>query len=111
IWAYDGKAPGPELRVKRGEIMRVHVENRLSEDTTVHWHGVRLPNAMDGVPHLTQKPIAPGESFTYEFACPDAGTYWYHPHHNSDGQVGRGLYGALIVGEATALAVDRDVTW
>jgi FtsP/CotA-like multicopper oxidase with cupredoxin domain len=66
---------------------------------------------MDGVPHLTQKPIAPGETFDYEFACPDAGTYWYHPHQRSHEQVGRGLSGAFIVEEAVPVAVDRDVTW
>jgi FtsP/CotA-like multicopper oxidase with cupredoxin domain len=111
IWSYGGSSPGPELRVKRGETIRVQVENRLPEATTVHWHGIRLPNAMDGVPHLTQAPIAPGETFTYEFACPDSGTYWYHPHDNSDEQVGRGLYGALIVEEVETPPFDRDVTW
>ncbi len=69
----------------------------------MHWHGVRVPNAMDGVPFLTQKPIAPGETFTYEFDVPDAGTYWYHPHHHSAEQVGRGLAGALIVEESEPL--------
>ena len=67
VWAYDGAVPGPEIRVRQGERLRVVVENRLPEETTVHWHGVRVPNAMDGVPHLTQPPIAPGESFVYEF--------------------------------------------
>jgi FtsP/CotA-like multicopper oxidase with cupredoxin domain len=111
IWAYGGSNPGPELRVKRGETIRVHVANRLPEATTVHWHGIRLPNAMDGVPHLTQDAIEPGATFTYEFACPDAGTFWYHPHERSHVQLARGLYGALIVEETDALAVDRDVTW
>ena len=77
----------------------------------MHWHGIRLPNAMDGVPHLTQKPIAPGETFAYEFTCPDAGTYWYHPHQRSFVQVGRGLYGALIVEEREPVPVDREITW
>src|SRR3546814_19400644 len=66
---------------------------------------------MDGVPHLTQKPIAPGEALDYEFDCPDAGTFWYHPHQRSLEQVGRGLYGPLIVEELEPVAVDRDVTW
>ena len=88
------------------------VENRLGEDTTVHWHGVRVPNAMDGVPELTQKPIAPdGGTFLYEFDLPDAGTYWYHPHQRSFEQVGRGLSGALIVEESVPIAVDRDLVW
>jgi FtsP/CotA-like multicopper oxidase with cupredoxin domain len=103
--------PGPEIRARQGERLRVAVENRLAEETTVHWHGVRVPNAMDGVPHLTQKPIAPGETFIYEFDVPDAGTYWYHPHQRSFEQVGRGLYGPLIVEERNPPAVDRDITW
>ena len=77
----------------------------------MHWHGLRVPNRMDGVPHLTQPPIAPGETFVYEFDLPDAGTYWYHPHQRSFEQVGRGLYGPLIVEEEDPIRVDRDVTW
>jgi FtsP/CotA-like multicopper oxidase with cupredoxin domain len=111
VWAYDGVVPGPEIRARQGERLRITVENRLAEETTVHWHGLRVPNAMDGVPHLTQRPIAPGASFVYEFDVPDAGTYWYHPHQRSFEQVGRGLYGALIVDEPEPVEVDRDVTW
>ena len=111
IWAYNGALPGPEIRVRQGERIRVTVANRLAEETTVHWHGVRVPNAMDGVPHLTQTPIPPGGSFDYAFTAPDAGTYWYHPHQRSFEQVGRGLYGALIVEEPTPIEVDRDVVW
>jgi FtsP/CotA-like multicopper oxidase with cupredoxin domain len=111
VWSYNGTVPGPEIRVRQGESLRIAVENRLAEETTVHWHGVRVPNAMDGVPHLTQPPIAPGEAFVYEFDLPDAGTYWYHPHQRSFEQVGRGLYGLLIVEEREPIQVDRDVTW
>lgn len=111
VWAYNGTVPGPEIRARQGERLRVAVENRLDEETTVHWHGLRVPNPMDGVPHLTQKPIAPGETFVYEFDVPDAGTYWYHPHQRSFVQVGRGLYGPLIVEERAAVDVDRDLTW
>jgi FtsP/CotA-like multicopper oxidase with cupredoxin domain len=111
VWAYNGTVPGPEIRVRQGERLRVAVENRLDEETTVHWHGLRVPNAMDGVAHLTQKPIASGETFVYEFDVPDAGTYWYHPHQHSSEQVGRGLYGALIVEERSPIQVDRDVVW
>ena len=76
LWVYNGRVPGPVLRVRQGERLRVDVVNDLPEATTVHWHGLRLPNAMDGVPHLTQPPIAAGGGrFTYEFACPDAGTF------------------------------------
>ena len=111
VWAYGGSVPGPELRLQQGERLRVVVENRLAEDTTVHWHGVRVPNAMDGVPHVTQAPIAPSAEFVYEFDAPDAGTYWYHPHQRSYEQVARGLYGPLVVEEREPIDVDRDVLW
>ena len=90
LWAYGGSVPGPELRFRQGERLRIEVENALPVDTTVHFHGIRLPNAMDGVPHLTQSPIAKnGGRFVYEFDLPDAGTYWYHPHLGSPEQVDR----------------------
>jgi len=111
VWCYAGQVPGPEIRLRQGEPVRIVVENRLEENTTVHWHGIRLPVAMDGVPGLTQPPIKPGESFVYEFAPPDAGTFWYHPHANSLQQLGRGLAGALIVDEREPVAVDRDIVW
>jgi FtsP/CotA-like multicopper oxidase with cupredoxin domain len=110
-WSYNGTVPGPEIRVRQGERLRVTVENALAEETTIHWHGVRVPNAMDGVPHLTQKPIGAGERFAYEFEAVDAGTFWYHPHQRSFEQVGRGLYGPLIIEEPEPPRVDRDVTW
>jgi FtsP/CotA-like multicopper oxidase with cupredoxin domain len=112
VWAYGAAVPGPELRFRQGERLRIEVENALPADTTVHFHGVRLPNAMDGVPHLTQAPIAGnGGRFVYEFDLPDAGTYWYHPHLGSPEQVGRGLYGALIIEEREPPEVDRDLVW
>lgn len=111
IWGYGGRVPGPEIRLRQGERLRVDVINRLEQETTVHWHGIRVPNAMDGVPHLTQPPIAPGGRFVYEFDVADAGTYWYHPHMGRSEQVGRGLYGALIVEERAPIEVDRDVVW
>ena len=110
-WCYNGKVPGPEIRIRQGERLQVEVTNDLAEETTAHWHGIRLPNAMDGVPHLTQVPIAPGDKFVYEFDALDAGTFWYHPHQRSFEQVGRGLYGPLIIDEANPPRVDRDVTW
>ena len=106
VSTYDGTVPGPTLRIKRGEDLRVRVVNDLAEPTSVHWHGVRLPNAMDGVPGLTQAPIAPGTSFDDRFRPPDAGTFWYHAHVGA--QVDRGLYAALIVEEAQPVDVDRD---
>jgi len=111
IWCFNGKLPGPEIRVRQGERLRVKVTNQLKEGTTVHWHGLRVPNSMDGVAHLTQKPIQPGENFTYEFGVPDAGTYWYHPHQRGFEQVGRGLYGPLIIEEREPIKVDRDIVW
>jgi len=111
VWCYDGSVPGPDIRLRQGEPLRVGVENRLAQDTTVHWHGLRIPNAMDGAPYVTQPPIRPEESFTYEFTPPDAGTFWYHPHAHSAEQVGRGLMGALIIEEPQPPPVDRDVVW
>ena len=112
VWCYGGSVPGPEIRVRQGDRVRVLLDNGLGEDTTIHWHGLRLPNAMDGVPEVTQPPVRPGGTFAYEFDALDAGTFWYHPHSNSMEQVARGLYGVLVVEERDpALRVDRDVTW
>jgi FtsP/CotA-like multicopper oxidase with cupredoxin domain len=111
VWAYNGTVPGPLLRARRGETLKVTLENHVADATSLHWHGIRLPNAMDGVPHLTQKPVGRGESFVYEFEAKDSGTFWYHPHWKSYEQVERGLYGALIVDEVAPPVVDRDVLW
>ncbi len=111
VWAYNGVLPGPTLKARQGERLRVHVVNGLGEETTVHWHGIRLANPMDGVPGLTQAPIPPGGVFDYDFALKDAGTFWYHPHSNSAEQLDRGLSGPLIVAEADPPRVDRDVVW
>ena len=111
VWSYNGEVPGTEIRARQGDRLRVIVENGLEEETTVHWHGVRVPNRMDGVPHLTQEPIKPGGSFTYEFDLHDAGTFWYHPHQRSFEQVARGLYAPLIIEEKQPIQVDRDLTW
>jgi FtsP/CotA-like multicopper oxidase with cupredoxin domain len=111
IWAFDGGTPGPVLRFRQGETAEIEVLNGLPQPTTVHWHGLRVPNAMDGVPYATQPPIPPGDRFRYQFALPDAGTYWYHPHYRSFEQVTRGLYGAFIVEEAQPPAVDEDQVW
>ena len=110
-WAFNGTVPGPELRVGVGDTVRVNLRNELPEPTTVHWHGVRVPNAMDGVPAITQNAVAPGDSFVYEFSPPNAGTFWYHSHTNGSEQVERGLYGALIVEEPEDLGYSRDVVW
>jgi FtsP/CotA-like multicopper oxidase with cupredoxin domain len=92
-WAYNGGLPGPEIRVNAGDTLRVVVNNRLDEGTTIHWHGVPLLNAMDGVDGVTQSPIKPGGSFTYEFVLPAPGTDFYHSHVGL--QLDRGLYGPV----------------
>ncbi|MFG2042876.1 multicopper oxidase family protein [Dactylosporangium sp. NPDC048998] len=94
-WGYSESAPGPLIRAGAGDLVHVEVDNRLPVDTSVHWHGIALRNDMDGVPGVTQPPIAPGGRFTYEFTAPDPGTYFYHPH--SGVQLDRALYGVLIV--------------
>ncbi|MFP8832852.1 multicopper oxidase family protein [Hydrogenophaga sp. XSHU_21] len=111
VWAYDGLVPGPVLRHRRGDWVDIDLHNRLPDATTVHWHGIRLPNAMDGVPHLTQDPIAPGARFRYRFRLPDSGTYWYHPHLGTAEQLERGLAGALIVEDDDPPPVDADLPW
>ncbi|SEQ88619.1 Multicopper oxidase with three cupredoxin domains (includes cell division protein FtsP and spore coat protein CotA) [Virgibacillus subterraneus] len=98
-WTYNGSVPGEALRVKEGDFVRVHLKNELNVPVTIHWHGMILPNRMDGVPGLTQDAVQPGESFTYEFIANDAGTYWYHSHQHSSEQVDKGLYGSLIIEE------------
>lgn len=96
-WTYDGGVPGPLIRAKVGDRVIVHFKNSLPEATSIHWHGLRIPTLMDGVPEHGQAPVPPGGSFDYEFTLPDAGTFWYHPHFASAAQVGNGLYGPLIV--------------
>ena len=103
---YDGTLPGPILRIRRGEELKVRLINELAAGTTIHWHGVRVPNAMDGTA-LTQTPVAPGASFDYRFTPPDAGTFWYHPPLRTARN--RALQGLLIVEETQAVDVDRDV--
>jgi FtsP/CotA-like multicopper oxidase with cupredoxin domain len=94
---YNSTWPGPRLTVVEGDRVRATFRNNLTETTGVHFHGQRLPNNMDGVPHVTQDPIKPGESFSYEFVARTPGSHMYHSHHNATDQVGRGLLGAFIV--------------
>jgi FtsP/CotA-like multicopper oxidase with cupredoxin domain len=96
IWAYRDEWP-LVLRAPRGQPFRAVLTNAVPEHTAIHWHGIRLPNPMDGVPYMTQPPVEPGESFAYEFSPPDAGTFFFHPHCNTVAQLGRGLAGVLIV--------------
>jgi len=97
VWTYGGSLPGPMIRAKVGDRLIIHFSNNLPDSTSIHWHGVRVPNNMDGVPGVTQDPVPAGGKFTYDFVLRDAGTYWYHPHINSAAQVGWGMYGALVV--------------
>ncbi len=96
-YTYNGTVPGPELRVAQGDRVRVSLVNHLPVATTLHWHGVRVPAAEDGVAGITQDAVAPGQSFIYEFVASDAGTYWYHSHQDTENQIQAGLFGALIV--------------
>ena len=96
-WTYNGLIPGPLVRVNVGNRLIVHFTNRLPVPSTIHWHGLRIPIEMDGVPGYSQPAVEPGESFTYDFIVPDAGIYWYHPHVMSAAQVGFGLSGAFLV--------------
>ncbi|AJQ94101.1 multicopper oxidase family protein [Gynuella sunshinyii] len=105
---FDGGYPAPIIRGRQGKTLRILFKNRLNEPTTIHWHGLRIPIEMDGVPFLSQPPIAAGEDFLYEFVPPDAGTFWYHPHVNSMIQLGKGLVGAIIIDEAEAVDFDHE---
>jgi len=96
---YSGNVPGPLIRAKPGDLVEVHLDNHLTEPTTLHFHGVRVPNAMDGVPDMTQPAVLPGQSFDYSFVVPDAGLYWYHPHYDSVAELGSGLYGPILVAD------------
>ena len=95
--AYNGSIPGPTLRVQQGSEIVVHVTNDADVEATVHWHGLRLENRFDGVPHDTQKPIPVGGTFTYHVRFPDEGLYWYHPHIREDYTQDSGLYGNIVV--------------
>jgi FtsP/CotA-like multicopper oxidase with cupredoxin domain len=109
VWAFDGAVPGTMIRVGQGARVQRRLVNALKQDTAVHWHGLRIDNAMDGVPGLTQDAVKPGGGFLYDFTVPDAGTYWYHSHNQSTEQVARGLYGVLIVDEPDGPEVDHDI--
>ena len=103
-------APPPVLRGRVGTPMRLAVTNQTPDYTAMHWHGLRIPNAMDGVPYLTQMPIAPGETFTYDFTPPDAGTYWYHPHCMTMAQMAHGLTGMMVIEEDRDTGFDSEET-
>jgi manganese oxidase len=95
--AYNGMVPGPVIRVTEGDLVRVIVRNEMDESTAIHWHGQDVPNPMDGVPFITQPPITPGETFTYEFRATPFGSHMYHSHYNAAEQTLKGMLGAFIV--------------
>jgi manganese oxidase len=112
-WTYNGTVPGPEIRVTEGDRVRIFVHNDMDESTAIHWHGLKVPIDQDGVPFITQPPIKPGESFTYEFEAKPVGTHIYHSHYNGAEQVARGQIGAFIVepkDSASRPQFDRDFT-
>lgn len=109
MMSFAAEGPPPVLRLRRGEKAVIEVANTLDEPTTVHWHGLRIPNDQDGVPYLTQWPIMQGETLRYAFAAPDAGTFWYHPHCNTLEQMGRGMTGVLIVEDDEDAGFDREL--
>ena len=106
-YGFNGQVPGPVLEAKQGVPLEIEFTNRLPEPTVIHWHGLRIPAAMDGT-EIVQRPVQPGETFTYRFTPPDAGTFWYHPHFNETEQLEKGLYGALVVRAADELVLDDE---
>lgn len=110
LWGYNGQSPGPTIEVVEGDHVRIFVTNRLPEVTSVHWHGQRLPNGMDGVSGLTQPAIPPGKTFVYEFEAKRAGTFMYHPHADEMTQLAMGLMGSWVTHPKSPkfMAVDRD---
>jgi FtsP/CotA-like multicopper oxidase with cupredoxin domain len=107
--AYNQQVPGPLIRVTEGERVRIVVKNEMQESTAVHFHGLEVPNDQDGVPFITQPPIKPGETFTYEFNAPNAGSHMYHSHHNAANQTMQGLLGAFIVDRKRPAAWERNI--
>ena len=112
-WGYNGGTPGPTIRVTEGDRVRVTLTNRLPVPTTIHWHGIDVPIAQDGVPGLSQDPVEPGETFVYEFTATNPGTRWYHSHVDSTMQIQMGLFGAFIIDPKVPEPVqyDREYTY
>ena len=108
VWGYEGLTPGPTIQVAKGARVQRQFVNELPQASSIHWHGIRIDNTMDGVSGLTQDAVEPGQTFDYDFVAPDAGTYWFHAHNQSVEQVARGLYGALIVEEDEAPDIDQE---
>ncbi|SFE02600.1 Multicopper oxidase with three cupredoxin domains (includes cell division protein FtsP and spore coat protein CotA) [Paenibacillus catalpae] len=110
VWTFNNSVPGPQIRVKQGDRIKINLKNELPEPVTIHWHGVPVPNNMDGIPGVTQNAVQPGQTYTYEFIADVPGTYWYHSHQDSVNQLDRGLYGSFIVLGTNEEKADRDYT-
>ncbi len=110
VFAYNNQVPGPILRGKVGDTIKVNFKNNLDFPTTIHWHGIQLENSMDGVPDITQTLVNSQETFIYEFTLKDSGIYWYHPHYNTDEQIEMGLYGIIVVDD-DKISVDKDTVY
>ncbi len=110
LWGYNGQSPGPTLEVVEGDRVRIFVTNRLPEPTSIHWHGQRLPNGMDGVSGLNQPSIKPGQTYVYEFRAQRAGTFMYHPHADETTQMAMGMMGSWVThpSDPASMPVDRD---
>ncbi len=110
LWGYNGQSPGPTIEVVEGDRVRMFVTNRLPEHTTIHWHGQRLPNGMDGIAGLNQPPIEPGKTFVYEFEARRSGTFMYHPHADETTQMAMGMMGFWVTHpkDPGFMRVDRD---
>ncbi|WP_017381030.1 multicopper oxidase family protein [Paenisporosarcina sp. TG-14] len=109
-WTFNGSVPGPEIRVQEGEEVKIILKNELKDPVTIHWHGIPVPNNMDGIPGVTMNAVQPGDSFIYEFKTTVPGTYWYHSHQDGVNQLDKGLYGSFIIEGKNDEEVDKDYT-
>ncbi|MGE6489773.1 multicopper oxidase family protein [Paenisporosarcina sp. NPDC076898] len=109
-WTFNGSVPGPEIRVQEGENVKILLKNELKDPVTIHWHGIPVPNNMDGIPGETMNAVQPGDDFTYEFKATVPGTYWYHSHQDGVNQVDKGLYGSIIIAGKNDGNFDKDYT-
>ena len=111
-YAFNSQVPGPEIRVKKGDRVRIHIKNNIPEGTAIHWHGLLVPNDQDGVETITQPSIEPGSTYTYEFTVPNSGTHFYHAHGHARAadQLDRGLYGAFVVEDESDPMYDAEYT-
>ncbi|MFQ5621545.1 MAG: multicopper oxidase family protein [Candidatus Nanoarchaeia archaeon] len=112
-WGFNRQVPGPEFRVQEGDRVRVHFTNKHTKEHTIHWHGIHVPTEMDGVPGISQEPVKPNETFTYEFIAGPSGTHMYHCHVDTDHHMDMGMYGAFIIEDKDEdlTKYDTEITW